>query len=156
MDIYQDFEEFIKLLNENKVEYLIIGGYAVSIYSRAKYTKDIDIWVNNNRRNAKKLLKVIKKFGFEKMELTIEDLIKEDTIIQLGYDPVRIDILTGLEGIKFNEANSRKFLKKIKENLELPYISLDDLLKNKRLSGRPQDKFDIWWLQKYSNSKKRK
>ena len=93
MEIYQDFEELLELLKKNKVEYLIIGGYAIYIHSRPKYTKDIDIWINPTKKNAQKMLKVLNEFGTGNLEIILDDLTNKDLIIQLGYEPVRIDIV---------------------------------------------------------------
>ena len=82
MEVYQDLREFIELLNENKVEYLIVGGYASSFHSRPRYTKNIDIWVNPTKTNAKKVLKALNLFGFTGIGIAIEDLTKKGQIIQ--------------------------------------------------------------------------
>ena len=155
MEVYPDLKEFIELLNENKAEYLIVGGYAASFHSRPRYTKDIDIWINPTKTNAKKIKKVLDKFGFEKIDILIDDLTKKDQIIQLGYAPVRIDLITGLVGLKFSEAYKNLILGTYGNIKNVKYISSDDLITNKKLSGRKQDLFDVEWIKKYSSKKER-
>lgn len=152
MEEYQDFEEFISLLNKHKVEYLIVGGYAVTFHSRPKLTEDLDIWVNKTRLNSKRVYKVLEEFGFGTINVEQNDFTKDEMILQLGYKPVRIDILTSIEGIRFPEAyKNRKsglFYKRISAN----YLDLDSLVKNKKLVKRRKDKEAIEWL-KDSNKK---
>jgi predicted nucleotidyltransferase len=137
-----DFREFLKLLNENKVNYLIIGGYAVSFHGHPRYTKDIDIWVENNKENATKILKALGEFGFSSVELAIDDFLDDDNVIQLGFPPNRIDLLTGLEGVTFRECFGSKIEIDI-DDMKIAVIGLEDLKKIKRISGRHQDLADI-------------
>lgn len=99
MILNEDFKEFIQLLNENKVQYLIIGGYAVALHGYPRYTKDIDIWVEGTPNNAKRILKTLEDFGFGSLNITRDDFQKPDQVIQLGYPPKRIDLLNHLEGV---------------------------------------------------------
>lgn len=146
MEEYQDFEEFIRLLNEHKVEYLIVGGYAVTFHSKPRFTEDLDIWVNNTRRNAGKLHKALGKFGFGNININKNDFTKKDLVLQLGYRPVRIDILTSIENLKFTDAFRNKesglFYNKVKAN----YINLEDLMKNKLSVNRDKDKEALEWI----------
>ncbi len=96
-----DFKEFIKLLNDNKVNYLIVGGYAVGFYGYQRYTGDIDVWLDISVENAGKVESVLKQFGFKELGLSAKDFLKEDQIIQLGYPPNRIDLLTSIDGVVF-------------------------------------------------------
>jgi hypothetical protein len=86
----QDFKEFIKLLKEHEVRYLVIGGYAVALHGHPRYTKDLDIWVEMELNNAKRLMDVLKVFGFGSVGLTQEDFLTSDQVIQLGYPPNRM------------------------------------------------------------------
>lgn len=156
MEVYQDLREFIELLNKNKVEYLIVGGYASSFHSRPRYTKDIDIWVNPTKTNAKKVLKTLSLFGFTGIEITVEDLTKKGQIIQLGYAPVRIDILTDLVGLTFKHAYNNSENGTFGKLKNVRYISAEDLIINKKLSGRKQDLFDVEWISKYSSKRRKK
>ena len=99
----QDFKEFIELLIKNKAEYLIVGGYAVGIHGHPKYTGDLDIRLNATPKNAERILKSVNEFGFSSFKLTKEDFTKPGNVIQLGYPPLRIDLLTEIDGVSFEE-----------------------------------------------------
>ena len=101
-----DFKEFIQSLNDNNVRYLVVGGYAVALHGHPRYTKEIDIWVDLDSANAEKLIRAIKQFGFELLGLKAEDFLEADQIIQLGYPPSRIDLITSLPGVDFNDCFS--------------------------------------------------
>lgn len=156
MEKYQDFKEFIKLLKEKKVEYLIVGGYAVTYHSRDKFTNDMDIWVNNTEDNSFKIFEVLKNFGFGNIDLKREDFLKDDLVLQLGVPPMRIDIMTGIDGLTFVTSFKSKKTGRFKGISRVNYISYSDLAKNKKIIGRPKDKFDLQWMKKYNNPKSRK
>ncbi|WP_246327281.1 hypothetical protein [Candidatus Competibacter phosphatis] len=99
----QDFKEFVELLNKKEVEYLIVGGYAVGIHGYPRYTGDLDIWINATRQNARKMVAVLTEFGFDSFGLTEEDFTKSGNVIQMGYPPFRIDILTTIDGVRFKD-----------------------------------------------------
>jgi hypothetical protein len=137
-----DFKEFIQSLNDKNVRYLVVGGYAVALHGHPRYTKDIDIWVDLDKDNAAKLIGAIKQFGFESLGLTTEDFLEADQIIQLGYPPSRIDLITSLPGVDFDicfEARVEVAMDDVKVN----FIDLENLRKNKRSSGRLQDLADL-------------
>jgi len=153
MEEYQDFEEFIKLLIDKKVEYLIVGGFAVTFHSREKFTQDIDIWIKKTKSNARRIFSALKEFGFGNIELNEKDFLKPGFVLQLGYPPNRIDIMTDLEGIKFTDAFKHSKPGIIFKKLEVRYLSYNDLMKNKKMVGRPNDLFDIEWIKTYNNKK---
>ncbi len=99
----RDFKEFIALLNEHEVRYLVVGGYAVAFHGYPRYTKDIDVWVELSPENAARIVRALEEFGFGSLGLDTGDFLESDQIIQLGYPPNRIDILTTLKGITFDE-----------------------------------------------------
>ena len=137
-----DFKEFIKLLIEHKVEYLIVGGYAVVAYGHPRYTGDLDIWLKRTPENAALILKALHAFGFSSIGLKEEDFTLNENVIQLGYPPLRIDLLTEIDGVNFTKCYEN--MKQIKvNNLLVNFISLDDLIKNKMASGRLTDLDDI-------------
>ncbi len=135
MNIHRDFEDLLSILNEKLVEYIIVGGYAVSFHSQPKYTKDLDIWINSTERNAEKVLEALKDFGFDNPGITKEDFLKEGNFIQLGYPPVRIDFLTSLEGVNFEQAYINIIIGKYGKVENVPYLSLKDLIENKNKTG---------------------
>ena len=142
MVLNKDFREFIQLLNDHNVLYLVIGGYAVAFHGYPRYTKDIDIWIWLDKSNAEKILQVLKDFGFGSLDLTVDDFLDPEKVIQLGYPPNRIDILTDLKGINFKECYSSRVEVKI-EGTNINFIDLENLKKNKKALGRHQDLADL-------------
>ena len=142
----QDFKEFIQLLNDNQVKYLVIGGYAVAVHGHPRYTKDIDIWIEISKENAQKLVTALTQFGFESLGLTSDDFQTPNQIIQLGYPPNRIDLITNPDGIDFQTCYDSK-IEVILNNVPVKFINLDNLKKNKLASGRLQDLADLEKLQ---------
>ena len=147
MALSKDFREFIELLNLNRVKYLVVGGYALAYHGFPRYTKDIDIWIMISRENANALIKTLISFGFESPQLTHKDFLKKGYIIQLGYPPNRIDIMTSCDGVTFNTCYKNKVTAKI-DGLIIYFISIRDLKKNKKVSGRLQDLADLEKLKK--------
>ena len=142
MKVQKDYEEFLKLLNRSNVKYVIVGAYALAYHAKPRYTKDMDIFIEPTRENATAVLQAIKNFGFRKIKLTSEDIIEEDKIVQLGYEPVRIDILNSLSGCTFKEVWENRIKGKYGDT-EVYFIRKDDLIKNKEAFGRKQDIVDI-------------
>ncbi len=142
MRVEKDFKEFIELLNNNKIKYLIVGGFAFSYYAEPRFTKDIDIFVEVDDKNAKKIINALNEFGFGGIGLKKEDFLKKDNIIQLGYAPLRIDIITSITGVLFKTAWKNKINGKYGD-IDCYFISKDDLIQNKQASGRPQDIADV-------------
>jgi hypothetical protein len=147
MTLDPDFEDFIKLLNQHDVEYMIIGGYAMAFHGRPRYTGDLDIWINISESNAQKMLLVIDGFGFSSLNFEKEDFLRENLINQIGYPPLRIDILTSIDGINFTDAYPQKQVITI-DDFSANYIGLNDLIQNKNASGRDKDLVDVKSLQK--------
>ena len=142
MELTRDFKEFIKSLNDHKVKYLLVGGYAVAAYGYPRYTGDIDFWVERSLDNSKRLLEALKDFGFGSMNMTANDFIKQDAVIQLGFPPNRIDILTGLSGLSFDECwDDKKEIVIAAEKLYV--ISLHHLKINKKKTNRDRDRDDL-------------
>ncbi len=138
----QDFKEFIQSLNDNNVRYLVVGGYAVAVHGYPRYTKDIDIWIDRTPENAKRLLQALEDFGFGSLGLTARDFLEPDIIVQLGYPPNRIDILTSLPGVEFEECFAEKITVQI-EDLDVYFVGRECLKRTKSASGRPQDLADL-------------
>lgn len=138
----QDFHQFVESLTVAKAEYLIVGGYAVGFYGHPRYTGDMDIWINQTSENAKKVIRAIDLFGFSSLGITEADLLKPQNIIQMGNPPLRIDILTEIDGVSFDECYPRRKHLKIAD-LEFDFIAFTDLVANKKASGRPKDLDDI-------------
>lgn len=152
MNLFKDFEDFIIMLQKNKIEYLIVGGYAVGIHSQARATQDIDFWIKPTNENAEKLISALDEFGVPDLKLSISDLISPDIIIHFGKPPLRIDILSSIDGVEFDDAFKNKFVHDLGTIKEVNFISYKDLLKNKKASKRKKDNFDIQWLKDYGKS----
>jgi hypothetical protein len=134
----RDFKDFLKLLNKNNVKYLLIGGYAVSIFGYVRATKDMDIWVSDDPINKKRLKKAFQKFGFLPDSLPIELFSRPGQILRMGIPPMRIEVVTAISGVNFKKCyKARK--REIIDGLTINVISLPYLLINKKASGRPQD-----------------
>jgi hypothetical protein len=142
MRIEKDFKEFIELLNCNKVKYLVVGGFAFALHAKARFTKDIDIFVEASEENGLKIMNTLKQFGFGDIGLTGKDFQEPDQIVQLGYSPMRIDIITSISGVQFENAWENKVVGNY-GGVPCFFISKDDLVKNKQASGRSQDIADL-------------
>ena len=148
MEFYTDFKDFVELLNRNEVKYLLVGGYALSFYSRPKSTQDIDIFVEVSIDNANKILKVLNEFGLSSLNISLNDLTTKDRAIQIGVPPIRIDIMTSIEGIDFGDAYKNREVSEYGDIENVSFISINDLIKNKN-SGCKKDLNDLEWLSKY-------
>lgn len=137
-----DFSEFLKLLNAHRVDYLIIGGYAVGFYGHPRATADIDIWVPRRVETAQRLVAAIREFGFDTPQLSAELFTRPDQVIRLGVPPVRIELLTTIAGVEFAECADRA-VDAVLGEVTVRIIGLDDLKRNKRASGRHQDLADL-------------
>jgi len=140
--VEKDYEELLGLFNRNKVKYCIVGAYAVAFYARPRYTKDMDILIEPSVPNAERIVKSLVDFGFKSLDLAKEDFCKKNKIIQLGYEPVRIDIITSLKGCSFKEVWSSK-TRGTYGKKRVFFVGLDTLIKNKKASNRKQDRIDL-------------
>ena len=142
IDLPQDFKDFLRLLNEANVEYLLIGGYAVGYYGYPRTTADIDFWIASTQENASKILSVFREFGMNDPGLTMELLLTPDKVVRMGFPPMRIEVLTGIDGVTFAACYLNKQTV-ILDQIPINIISLDDLKKNKKASGRHKDLEDL-------------
>ena len=141
----QDFLELLRLLNDEKVEYLIVGGYAVAAHGHPRFTKDLDLWVNPTIQNGKRIIAALDKFGFHSLGLRVRDFTEPDTAIQLGYPPARVVFVTDMDGLVFKETYPLR-VKRMEQNLPVYYIDLPSLIASKRMTGRAQDLEDAEFL----------
>jgi len=142
IELPDDFKEFLRLLNVQEVEYLLIGGYAVGYYGYPRVTADIDIWIAINPQNAAKVVTALKDFGFDLPELSSELFLKDNQIIRMGVPPLRIEITTGISGVDFHECYVERQTA-VLDDIEVKLISLRHLKINKRASGRHKDLNDL-------------
>jgi len=138
----QDFKEFLKLLNEFNVEYLLIGGYAVAHYGYPRPTADFDIWIAMNRVNAAASVHALEAFGFEQPELQPSLLLEPGRILRMGVPPMRLELMNQIDGVEFAECFARRNVVNL-DGVDANLISLDDLKQNKRASGRAKDLNDL-------------
>ena len=138
----QDFREFLKSLNDNHVRYLVIGGYAVAYHGHPRYTKDLDVWIASDKENAARIIKALDDFGFASLGLKEEDFLEPGQVIQLGYPPKRIDLLTSILGVNFETCYPKRVQVEI-DGIQVNFIDLENLKKNKKAVGRHQDLADI-------------
>jgi predicted nucleotidyltransferase len=152
VELFKDFRDFIHLLNLQEVEYLVVGGYALAFHGKPRHTGDLDIWINISETNAAKMVNVLDEFGVGSLGLSRADFLKEGYVSQIGYPPLRIDILNSIDGISFPAAYRNKQTLKLEE-IEISYIGLEDLIANKKATGRSQDLTDVKQLAKLPKKK---
>ena len=137
-----DFKDFLKLCLNNKVEFLVVGGYAVVHYSRPRYTGDLDIWVASDSANASRIVATLREFGFHGEDVTPDLITSPGQIIRMGFEPMRLEIFTRIDGVEFAECYPRRTQVRI-GSIDVPFIALDDLRTNKKASGRLKDLQDL-------------
>ncbi|MBI3151710.1 MAG: hypothetical protein HYZ21_06230 [Chloroflexi bacterium] len=142
MILLPDFKEFLKLLKEHDVRYLLIGGYAVGYHGYPRATEDMDIWVAVDPENADKIVSALKGFGFDDPELKPELFLQKPKIIRMGFPPLRLEISTSISGVEFDECYQARIVDEL-DGIEVNLIDLENLKKNKKASGRPKDIADL-------------
>ena len=142
----RDYSDMLCEFNAAGVEYLLVGAYALATHGLTRATGDIDLWVNPSRDNGKRVELALLRFGALLEGISAGDFEQPDIIFQIGRSPVRIDIITTIDGVSFEEANRRQQWKDL-GGIQVPVISREDLIKNKRAAGRPKDIADAIWLE---------
>lgn len=137
----------LSCLKDENVDFLIVGAYALAAHGFPRATGDLDIWVRNDPENAHRIMSALSKFGAPAQQLSEEDFTSTDLIVQFGVEPSRIDLLTGIDGVEFQEAWQNR-VRIVLDNLEIFILSKKDLLTNKVATGRDKDQGDIIWLKK--------
>jgi hypothetical protein len=136
--LQKDLREFLELLNSHRVEYVIVGGHAVAYHGYPRFTGDIDFFVRATRENAERIAQVLEDFGFSRAAVSIEDLTTQNRVVQLGRPPNRIDLVTSISGVSFDDAWSSRIEGRL-DGLPVQFLGRNALLANKRASGRPKD-----------------
>ena len=147
MKVSADFKDFLKLLNEKKVEYLLIGGYAVGYHGYPRPTGDMDIWIRLSNENALLAAEALEDFGYAKKEQSLPVLLKPDQILRMGFPPFRLELSTGIDGVDFDDCYADRVFLQI-DDVPVTLIALKDLLINKRAAGRLKDLADVEELEK--------
>jgi len=142
MEIHTDFKELLGLFNKHKVEYLIIGGYALAFHGAPRFTGDIDLFVRPVPENAELILAALEEFGFGSLDLSEDDFTTPGKVIQLGVPPIRIDIVTSVSGVSWEKADLDKVPGQY-DQTPVFIIGREDFITNKKATGRKKDAADI-------------
>ncbi len=137
-----DFKDFLRLLNDHKVEYLLVGGYAVALHGYVRYTADMDIWVLTSPENAQKIVATLENFGLPEASLLLDVFQKEKRVVSMGMPPYKIEVITSIDGASFETCFQQRLTVEI-DGILVNYISLADLRKNKEATGRYKDLNDL-------------
>jgi hypothetical protein len=140
-----DYRDMLSALSEEGVEFLVVGAFALAAHGLPRATGDIDIWVRRSEDNARRIWRALQRFGAPLHEVTTQDFALPDLVFQIGVAPRRIDLLTFIDGVDFDEAWPHRITAEL-EGLRIPVIGRDHLIQNKRASGRPKDLHDLDWL----------
>lgn len=143
----EDYKEMLQILLDNKIKFLVVGAYAMGVYGYPRATGDIDIWVLASTENSKKIFNSLKQFGAPLQQINKETFAEQGVIFQIGVAPRRIDIITQIDGVDFDKAYENRQEIAI-ENMNIPVLSIEDLIKNKESTGREKDTLDARELRK--------
>lgn len=143
-----NFRDMLHALSAERVEYLLVGGYAIGLHGFNRATADIDLWVRRTPENAARVMRALIAFGAPLMGLTEADLVTPRTVFQIGVPPERIDILTSISGVEFDEAWPHR-MTCVLDGIEVAVLGRGALVRNKRASGRPKDRIDLDWLEQH-------
>ena len=149
----QDFAELLKLFNKHGVHYCIVGAFAVAVYALPRYTKDLDIFVEPSMGNGERICRALRDFGFGSLSIEPKDFAQKDRFIQLGYEPLRVDLMTSIDGVTFDQVWRHKKVERFGSE-KTYFIGLGELIKNKKASGRKQDRVDLETLRKVKKGKR--
>ncbi|GJQ35968.1 MAG: hypothetical protein JETCAE01_19780 [Anaerolineaceae bacterium] len=141
MFVNSDFSDLLRIFNEHGVKYLVVGGYAVVQYAEPRYTKDLDVLIATDKKNAEAVYSALREFGAPLAGLTSKDFAEDGFFFQMGVPPIRVDVIMGIPGVNFEECWNRRVEVDF-EGLSVIFISKQDLIVSKRAAGRPQDLMD--------------
>lgn len=141
-----DYKDLLSAFNAHGVDYLVVGAYALAAHGRVRATGDLDIWVRPAPDNAIRVLKALTAFGAPLHDLTVADMSQPGVIFQVGIAPLRIDILTGIDGVEFADAWPARVMTSVFDQ-PVAVLSVEHLIRNKRAAGRAQDLADLEWLE---------
>ena len=144
--MHSDFSDLLSTFNAFAVEYLVVGAHALAAHGHIRATKDLDVWVHATRENAARAYRALAAFGAPLHDLTETDLATPGTIFQIGVPPVRVDVITAIDGVQFGDAWPER-VEAMLGGLPVPVLSRRHLVQNKRAADRPQDRADVDWLE---------
>ena len=147
MKVHQDFKELLKLFENIQVEYTIVGGYALAFHGAPRFTGDLDLLISTNKPNGERVLRALHQYGFADSNLQAKHFETAKNLIRLGHPPVRVDILTSISGVTWNEVKDGAVVGRV-NGLQVTFIGRRELIKNKSSTGRDQDRVDVETLQR--------
>ena len=147
----EDYKEILQNLLNNRVKFLVVGAYAMGVYGYPRATGDFDIWVEASAENSKKIYKTLSEFGAPLSSATEKTFAEKGIIFQIGVAPRRVDIITHIDGVTFKDAHKTKEVIEI-DGLQVPFLSKENLIKNKQSTGREKDKLDVKYLKNNQKS----
>jgi hypothetical protein len=142
-----DYRDMLSAFSDEKVEYLLVGAYALAAHGYVRATGDIDLWIRPDKKNAQRVMRALRQFGAPLSQVSEDDFVEPGIVLQLGVEPRRIDILTAIDGVDFEEAWQAREEIQV-EGVSVYVIDKVHLAKNKEATGRAQDKFDLDWLRR--------
>jgi hypothetical protein len=142
MEVQKDFKELLELFNGHKVEYMIVGAYALAFHGAPRFTGDIDIFMRPSSQNAQRILSALADFGFGSLNLTLDDFQNRNSVVQLGSPPVRIDLITSITGVTWEQADGGK-QEGLYGNVPVCFLGREQYIANKRATGRKKDLADL-------------
>lgn len=142
----RDFRDILSAFSDAGVEFLLVGAYALSAHGLVRATGDLDLWVRSTKENAARVHRALLAFGAPAEQVRVEDFIKPESVIQIGVPPLRVDVLTSISGVEFEEAWSARITLRL-DGIEVPVLSRKHLIANKRAADRPKDRLDLRWLE---------
>ena len=142
VELPSDFREFLRLLADSQVEYLLIGGYAVGYHGYPRATQDLDVWIASNPENADRTVEALRKFGFDIPELNRDLFLGKDTIVRMGVPPIRIEVAMSLSGVEFESCYANR-VQEVIDGVPVNIMGLSDLKVNKKAAGRHKDLDDL-------------
>lgn len=145
--LHKDFKEFLQLLNQHQVRYLIVGGYAMAYHGYVRATGDLDIFFAATQVNATRLVKVLKLFGFDLPQIRAALFLKPKSLIRLGHEPVKLELMNDISGVDFKRCHQSRVMSTV-DGVDVPFIALDQLIANKRAADRTKDRADLEELEK--------
>ncbi len=143
----KDYRDMLSALNDASAEYLIVGAFALAAHGNPRATVDIDIWIRPTAENARRVWKALESFGAPRSRINVDDFLDSETVFQIGVAPRRIDLLTSISGVDFDQAWAERKISTLGDDLVVTVLGREHLIQNKQAAGRPKDLLDVAWLE---------
>ncbi|MEI6169257.1 MAG: nucleotidyltransferase [bacterium] len=145
--LHKDFHDFLVLLTEHKVRYLVVGGYAVAVHGYPRYTGDLDVFIALDSQTAEAVAGAFYEFGFSKSDIDARTFLVPKSIVEVGHEPLKLHVMNAISGVTFDDAYTRRQTVRL-DDLDVPFIGYEDLVRNKSATGRGKDKVDVEELER--------